>query len=432
MTGADTAGPFRSISSSLQGMKSSSTLAINEASNRLLAEGRSIFKLGLGQSPFPVPPPVVDALREHAHEKDYLAVRGLAALRQAVAAHHARREGVERSGDDVLIGPGSKELIFQLQLVYQGELVLPSPSWVSYAPQASILGLPVRWVPTRERDDWRLTGEALDAACAEDGPKPRVLILNYPNNPTGGSYNAEELRAIADVVNRHRVLVVSDEVYGEVHHAAAHVSIARFYPEGTVISSGLSKWCGAGGWRLGTFLFPPELRAVQDAMAVVASETYTTVSAPIQYAAVTAFSEDPEIADYLVQSRRVLRALGNWAADALRAAGVRCSTPVGGFYLFADLGAAPTDFVARGIATGAQLCARLLEETGVAVLPGAEFGRPEEELSVRISYVDFDGAAALEAAAAVDEERELDESFLRAQCPRTVEGIERLCGWLEA
>jgi len=430
MADVENKGPMHSLNPNLQGMKSSATLAINEASNRLLAEGKQIFKLGLGQSPFPVPAVVVEALREHAYRKDYLPVRGLPKLRQAVAAYHARREGVERGGGDVLIGPGSKELIFQLQLVYQGELLLPSPSWVSYGPQATILGLPVRWVPTREQDDWRLTAGAFDQSCASGGERPRVLILNYPNNPTGGSYNQDELREIAEVARRRRVLLVSDEVYGEVHHAGAHISVARFYPEGTVISSGLSKWCGAGGWRLGTFLFPPELRAVQDAMAVVASETYTTVSAPIQHAAVTAYSDAPEIADYLVQSRRVLGALGNWAARALVDAGARCTTPVGGFYLFADLGTAPARFAERGIATGAELCARLLEDTGVAVLPGAEFGRPEEELSVRISYVDFDGEAALDAAAATDEEHDLDEEFLRAHCPRTVEGIERLCAWI--
>jgi len=430
MAASETSGPIRSLNPNLRGMKSSATLAINEASNRLLAAGRPVHKLGLGQSPFPVPPLVVDALRSHAHEKDYLAVRGLAALREAVAAHHARREGVDRGGDEVLVGPGSKELIFQLQMVYQGELLLPSPSWVSYGPQATILGLPVRWVATREEDDWRLTAPAMADACAADPDRPRVLILNYPNNPTGGSYNQDELGEIAEVARRYRILLISDEVYGEVHHAGAHVSIARSYPEGTVISSGLSKWCGAGGWRLGTFLFPPELREVQDAMAVVASETYTTVSAPIQHAAVTAFSEAAEISEYLVQSRRVLGALGNWVADTLRAAGIRCTTPVGGFYLFADLGAASDGFAERQIADGPALCARLLDETGVAVLPGVEFGRPEEELSVRISYVDFDGAAALVAAAAVDGDEELGEAFLRRCCPRTLEGIEKLCSWV--
>src|SRR5690606_29437389 len=121
-------------------------VAINERSNELLSEGKQVFKLGLGQSPFPVPAPVVKALCDNAHQKDYLPVKGLRPLREAVAAYHRRGQGIEGDGDDVLIGPGSKELMFLLQLVYYGEVVIPTPAWVSYAPQANIVGRQVRWI----------------------------------------------------------------------------------------------------------------------------------------------------------------------------------------------------------------------------------------------------------------------------------------------
>ena len=110
--------PYNHLNLNVRGMKPSATVAINERSNALIAEGRQVYKMGLGQSPFPVAAPVVEALREHAPEKDYLPVKGLKALRDAVAAYHHRSHGVECSGDDVLIGPGSKELMFLLQLVY--------------------------------------------------------------------------------------------------------------------------------------------------------------------------------------------------------------------------------------------------------------------------------------------------------------------------
>src|SRR5690606_12101120 len=108
------------------------------------------------------------------------------------------------------------------------------------------------------------------------------------SNPHGYTYCNEELKAIAAVAREYRMLVLADEIYGEVHFLGKHTSIAQYYPEGTIVSSGLSKWCGAGGWRLGTFAFPAQLQWLKNAMATAASETYTSTSAPIQYAAVKA------------------------------------------------------------------------------------------------------------------------------------------------
>ncbi len=136
MSEAPATGPGVNLNLRVRGLGKSPTVAINEHSDRLRAEGREVFKLGLGQSPFPVPRVVVEALRDNAHQKDYLAVQGLLPLREAVASYHQRKHGVNVGAEDVLIGPGSKELMFILQLVYYGDLVIPTPSWVSYAPQA--------------------------------------------------------------------------------------------------------------------------------------------------------------------------------------------------------------------------------------------------------------------------------------------------------
>lgn len=421
--------PEKHLNLNVRGMRASATVAINEHSNALIAEGRRVFKLGLGQSPFPVPAPVVAALREHAGEKDYLPVRGLYELRRTVAHYTERKAGIDRTAEDVLIGPGSKELMFLLQLVFYGELVIPTPAWVSYAPQAQIIGRQVRLVPTAREDDWMITPDGLEALCVEDPDRPRIVILNYPSNPTGSTFKNEALRALARVAQKHRVVLLSDEIYAELHHKGQHVSIARYYPDGTIISAGMSKWCGAGGWRLGTFVFPESLRWLLESMAAVASETFTSTSAPIQYAAVTAFEGGDEIERYLTSSRRVLSSLGRWCARKLRGAGIDCPQPVGGFYLFPDFGALAEPLRARGIETARQLCARLLDETGVAILPGSDFGRPDRELTARLAYVDFDGARALEAVAVIPREQPLDETFLRRHAPRVVEAIELICAW---
>ena len=415
----------------VRGMTPSATVAINERCDDLVREGQEVFKLGLGQSPFPVPEPVVEELRANAFQKDYLPVMGLRRLRQAVADCHNRMHGLSSTWNDVLIGPGSKELMFLLQLVYYGDLVIPRPSWVSYAPQARIIGRQVRWLETHPDNNWRLMPDELAALCEEDPDRPRVVIVNYPSNPTGATYSTERLKELAQVARRFRVVLLSDEIYGELHHKGQHVSIARFYPEGTIVSNGLSKWCGAGGWRLGTFTFPPSLSWLRDALGAVASETFTSTCAPIQYAAVRAFMGGVEIEHYLWQARKILGSLGRWAARRLALAGVTVGLPAGGFYLFPDFTPLADRLHARGITTGPTLCSRLLEETGVAVLPGCEFGRPPEELTARLAYVDFDGTRALGALEASATNGSVPESFLREHCAKIFTSIDRIGEWVQ-
>jgi aspartate aminotransferase len=247
-----------------------------------------------------------------------------------------RFQNIKCTADDILIGPGSKELLFLLQLVYYGDLVIPTPSWVSYSPQARIIGRNVQWVPTHSYNNWRMTPEKLEMICRSDPDRPRILIINYPANPTGCTYTTEKLKDLAEVARKHKVVLLSDEIYGQIHHKGQHVSIARFYPEGTIISSGISKWCGAGGWRLGTFTFPSSLTWMLDAMAIVASETYTATSDPIQYAAVRAFEGGDDIDNYLHHAQRVLRILGKIFYEKAKELKLTLPKPEGAFYLFPD------------------------------------------------------------------------------------------------
>jgi aspartate aminotransferase len=420
------------LSLNIRGMNPSATVAINELSDELRRQGKEVFKLGLGQSPFPVPPPVVEALRENATKKEYLPVRGLRELREAVADYHRRTSGTTSTGDDVLIGPGSKELMFLLQIVYYGELIVPTPAWVSYAPQAKIVGRNVHFLPTRADQGWRLDPDDLEELCREDRTRPRIVVLNYPSNPTGRTYSPEELEGIASVAAHYGVVLLSDEIYGELHHQGKHISVSRFYPEGTIISSGLSKWCGAGGWRLGTFTFPPSLRWLLDAMSAVASETYTSTSAPIQYAAVRAFQGGIELERYLWHARRIFATLGQHLYKRLVSADIHVEAPEGAFYLFPDFSPVAGKLKGRGITRSQRLCEKLLEETGVAILPGSAFGRAGEELTARLAYVDFDGARAMAASEALPTDQPIDETFLQTYCCGVLAAVERLCNWLLA
>lgn len=414
----------------VRALRPSATLAINEHSNELIRQGKPVYKLGLGQSPFPVPAIVTQALKDHAEEKDYLPVKGLWPLREAIAHFNHREYDIPSRPEDILIGPGSKELIFLLQLVYYGELIIPAPGWVSYSPQAQIVGRMVSMLPTRREDRWQLTAEQLEFHCRIDPSRPRVLILNYPSNPTGCTYSNQRLKELAAVAKKYKVILISDEIYGHLHYEGKHVSIAHYYPEGTIISSGLSKWCGAGGWRLGTFSFPESLHWLRDAMAIVASETFTSTSAPIQYAAIKAFEGDASIDEYLHHSRRVLKNLGDGLIERLQAMKAKGLRPDGAFYLFPDFEAYRDKLHARDIYTSVELCNVLLDEANIAMLPGHDFGRSPDEFTVRMAFVDFDGARAL--ALSKGHAGDLGPGFLQQAAPRLAEAFDRLHGWFRA
>jgi aspartate aminotransferase len=415
----------------VRGLNQSATLLINERSNELIRQGKTVYKLGLGQSPFPVPGIVQEALRRNAFQKDYLPVKGLFPLREAIAEFNYRQNRIKCSADDIMVGPGSKELIFILQLVYYGELIIPTPSWVSYSPQARIAGRHVTWVPTTEDNDWRLSFDKLDLICRSDPNRPRVVILNYPSNPTGSTYPKDRLKKLAEVARKYNLILISDEIYGLLDHTGEHQSIAQYYPEGTIISSGLSKWAGAGGWRLGTFTFPKELRWLQNAMAIVASETYTSTSAPIQYAAITAFEEHYEIDQYLFHTRRIFKTLGNYMAQRLKSKNLTMPDPRGAFYLFLNFGHYREKLYSKGILTSFELCETLLKETGVAILPGMDFGRQPEELTCRLAYVDFDGELVLAKAMTEYKDETLQKEFLEKYCGKMVMATTLIEQWLD-
>lgn len=373
----------------------SATLAINERSKALQEQGKKVYRFGLGQSPFPVPNCMLQALKDSAHIKDYLAVQGLLPLRQSIADYLARTENVSMSPDQLIIGPGSKELMFILQNVLNTDLLLPAPSWVSYQPQATLCGLNCYWVPSSADNEWKFTIEDLEASIVKH-PTAKLLILNTPNNPSGACFSEQELQAIAKIARKHNIIVLSDEIYSSLNYDKQHTSLARYYPEGTIISNGISKWSGAGGWRLGFMAVPTELQEVLDGMVVIASETYTSVSAPIQYAAIKAFEESNDINQYIDTTRQIMQFVTHSFCQRLLEMSVICPEPKGGFYLLCEFRDQKEVLNANNIKNSSEFCEHLLNETGIACLPGNDFGLNGDEITVRMALVDFDGDKSIQ------------------------------------
>ena len=419
-----------SLDSLMEQVKPSATLAINELSAEIISQGKEVFRLGFGQSPFPVPKKIVEALKKNAHQKDYLPVQGLYELREEIGNYFKRNYNLSANANDILVGPGSKELIYNFQVACTfDELLLPTPSWVSYEPQAFLNNHTVKWLPTLEANGWKLEPKILEEHCKKDAGKKRVLILNYPSNPLGNTYSDAELEGLAHILRKEKIVVIADEIYGEVHHEGNHLTIAKFYPEGTIISTGLSKWAGAGGWRFGIFVFPKQLTFIQKAMAIVASETFTSVSTPIQYAAIEAYKDDESLKEYLNSSRKILKAVGLYVYEGLTQIGVTMPKPEGGFYLYPNFGKWKSQIISKGIQSSEEFCQALLNETGVALLPGTAFGHPKDCFSARLSYVDFDGEKFLELMMKHPETK-MDNDLIEEQCPRISLAVKKIASWI--
>ncbi len=387
------------IKDQISQLKPSATLAINEESNRLKKSGKKIYKFGFGQSPFPVPEPVVHALKTNANKHAYLPMQGLEELRLAIADHLNKINNNNFNKEDIIIGPGTKELMFLTQIAFKGEVVLPAPSWVSYQPQALIAKNKVHWIQTTSNSNWFPTAELLENKIKNIKEKNLLLFINSPNNPAGTV--CKNLQEIAEIAKKYKLTILSDEIYSQLTFDDRYKSISNYYPEGTIVSSGLSKWCGAGGWRLGFFAIPNQLKEFKESLKILCSESFTSVSAPIQYAAIEAYRND--YSDYLSEVKKILSFTGKYVYENLKSNLINIAKPEGGFYLFPE-------FTNAKFSSASEMCKDILQKTGVALLPGNDFGLDSRKMIARLSYTDFDGSNFLKSTSG---SKKLDDADLK-------------------
>ena len=403
------------IKDQISKLKPSATLAINEESNKLIKKGKKIYKFGFGQSPFPVPNSVVSALKDSANKNTYLSMQGLEELRLAIKKDLIKNNDNQFEADDIIIGPGTKELMFLTQLAFNGEIILPAPSWVSYQPQALIAKNRVHWIQTSSETNWFPTAKQIEDKVKTIKSKNLLLFINSPNNPSGTI--CENIKEIARVAKKYKLIILSDEIYSKLTFQRKYVSISNFYPEGTIVSSGLSKWCGAGGWRLGFFAMPKKLQKLKNSLKILCSESFSSVSAPIQYAAIEAYSGDHS--EYLNKVKKILSFTGNYVYENLKSNTINIAKPEGGFYLFPE-------FTNAKFSSSAKMCQDILNKTGVALLPGSEFGLDKRKMLARLSYTDFNGANFLGNTSG---SKKLYDADLKKNAPNIVSGVIALKDW---
>jgi len=419
------------LRSDLHNYKAASNLSFNNHIKDLMSKGRKIHHFGFGESPFPVPEPFKQGLIESAGRNEYLSVEGLLELRRGILKFHSKYEDFDHfTEEDFVLGAGSKEVIYHIINVFGGEILLVSPSWTSYFPQTQLSGKPAiviepkrenRFVPTKADIEKALT------FCDPDLPK--VLVLNTPNNPTGITYTEEEVKEIAETCRKHRILILSDEIYARLTENK-FTSFAKYYPEGTIVTSGFSKWASLGGWRAGYALFPKELKNLREAVSSAGSHSYTCQPAPVQHALTKGLKSLDELDDYIKRTRKVLSLAGHYCHRKLTSVGIIAHPPDGAYYFMPDFE------ICRGneIQNGEQLCEILLKKANVALQPcDPHYLRPKGELSTRFAFVNFKGEDAMKnvdpTKQYTDEE---EEKFLKQYGASLVEGVEAIIQFVKS
>ena len=404
------------IKKSILKLKESSTLVINEKCKELIRQGKKVYQFGFGQSPFPVPEKIVETLKQNAYRKEYLPIQGLPQLREAISNSLEKKTGNNYPKENILITPGSKEAMLLMHIAFKGEIIIPAPGWVSYEPQAQIGSNKVHWLETSKSNNWFPTANELEKKIKTIGKnKNLIFILNSPNNPSGAVCN--NLKELAKVAKKYKLIVLSDEIYTDLTFENHYNSISKYYPELTFITGGLSKWCGAGGWRLGFLAVPKKLKEFLTSLKSLASESYSTVNTPTQFAAVEAYAGNYD--EYKNKVKGILNAIGHYVYNNLKSNKVLISPPQGAFYLMPE-------FINKKYKNSSKLCEAVLGETGVAMLPGSDFGFKPKRMLTRLSYTDFSGIKFFEN---VTNYNSISDTMIEKYAPNVVEGTNKLSKW---
>ena len=405
----------------IQEVAESQTLAINSRIKDLQNKKEHVFNFGFGESPFNPPIEVLKSLSENIHQNEYTASSGILKLRNAIVSFYQESDGLTINPEDVIITPGSKAAIYLVLLsVIKADVLIATPCWTSYEPQVRMTNHnPIRIV-TNYEGRWRITQNAMIEALSRKKYKDTLMILNYPGNPDGLTYTRNELELIGLVARANNIIVISDEIYGLLTFNANHVPFASIYPDGTITTTSLSKWCGVGGWRLGMAILPKELEVkLKKSIAALGSEIFSCTTTPMQYAGIESYSWNKRI-KYIQRQREILATIGMFCYKELDKCNVKVHPPEGGFYLFLDFMNYAGVLKAMAIETSNHLCDKILQETGVALLSGTAFGMQNDHLTARLAYVDFEDPI---------HNNSID---LNRDCPKVVRGINSLTTWLKS
>ena len=373
---------FSKTASSIQ---PSITLSISAKAKAMKAAGRDVVGFGAGEPDFDTPLSIKNKAKEAIDKgmTKYTPASGLPALKQAVADKLKKENGLAYTADQILIGCGAKHVIFEMifALVAKGEeVIIPSPFWVSYPEMVKLAqGISV-FIKADQKSGFKITADLLEKRITK---KTKLLILNSPSNPTGAVYTEGELRSLAEVIVKHDIYCISDEIYEKlVYDQVRHVSIASLsekIKQRTIVVNGVSKAYSMTGWRIGYAAGPKEIIAVASNIQSHTTSNPATISQIASIEAIQGPQDEVAVMRAEFQKRR------DYLVERINSIkGLRCNTPDGAFYSFVDISnVLGKKFKGKEIEGSLYFSQALLEDQEVAVVPGAAFG---DDHFIRLSY----------------------------------------------
>ena len=386
------------------------------------------YGYAFGQSPFHVPELVQKALVANVHKGEYAAVPGVEELREAISEYNKYYFHMDVDPARIYVGPGTKELIYNLLEILHGTVILPTPAWLGYLPQIRFLKKNYHMLPTGA--DKKINPQDLEKLTLRLHDRQKILIFNNPNNPTGLVYTKKEMEAIVKVCREQNIIVISDEIYAQTtYDFSKFVSMGKIYPEGTFVTNGLSKSHSAGGYRLGYVVFPQHAVDLKAQFKKILATEYTAVSTPIQHAAIPGFEISQEMDEYFDITRNIHKIMGEYTYNALTAiSGVKATKPEATFYLLADFNAYAPELQQAKITSSQKLSESLIVHPyHTAIVGGDSLVLERTDFSARIAYVDYDGAKVYEKYKEQKPHTSSEKvEFVRNYAPKIVSGIQMI------
>ncbi|PIW32764.1 MAG: aminotransferase class I/II [Nitrosopumilales archaeon CG15_BIG_FIL_POST_REV_8_21_14_020_37_12] len=391
------------------------------------------YGFAFGQSPFPVPRVIQDALIKNAHKGGYAAVPGIPDLRNAISKYNKHYFQMDIDPKRIYVGPGTKELIFNLLEILHGTVILPTPAWLGYLPQIRFLKKNYHMLPARANK--KISPSDLRKLALRLHDRQKILILNNPNNPTGLLYDQLELEEIADVCREQSITVISDEIYAQLtFDFTKFVSMGKIYPEGTFVTNGLSKSHAAGGYRLGYVVFPQHAVDLKIQFKKILATEYTAVSTPIQYAAIPGFEISDEMNEYFEITRNIHRIMGEYTYNEItKIEGIKATKPEATFYLLADFNLYAPELQNAKITTSQRLSESLIVHPyHTAIVGGDSLVLERTDFSARIAYVDYDGAKVYQNYKDQKPKTYSDKmEFAKNNAPKITAGVKMISKFFE-
>ena len=357
----------------------SATMAVTAEAAKLRAQGHKLVNFGAGEPHFSTPQHIKDAAIQAIQDNfsRYTVISGIPELRKAIVDRHAADFATDYAIDECVFTTGGKLALFnavQVLVDHGDEVILPVPYWVSFKDIIQYAGGKVIFLPTDEKENFRITADAIEAAIT---PRTKAIILNSPSNPAGSVVSAADLERIVRLAHERNIFVLLDECYIYLNYTGALISGASFTEakEHVIVLGSLSKTYAMTGWRAGYALGP---KPIISAMSKLQSQSTSSTAAFVQKAAIAAVASSQECvaemrADYIKLRDRILTRLAEIP-------GITCTKPEGAFYVYPNISA----YLGRpGAKTTIELASRLLHEAHVVSVPGEAFGTQEH---IRLTY----------------------------------------------